>query len=111
MTEYHLSVKRADCFVNAPYGFLEEGLIDTFIEHGLQPEIGLEGEILYTRKKSDYKKIADLLRENSLSCTLHAPFFDLAPGAIDPEILAVSRNKLRLAFELITIFRPRAVIC
>ncbi len=111
LTENSLSVKRTDCFVNAPYGFLEEGLIDTFIEHGLQPEIGLEGGILYTRKESDYKKIAALLQENSLSCTLHAPFFDLAPGALDHKILSISRDKLRLAFELISIFRPRAVIC
>ncbi|MFW8602372.1 sugar phosphate isomerase/epimerase family protein [Desulfobacterota bacterium M19] len=111
MTETSWPVKRSDCFVNAPYGFLEEGLIDTFIEQGLQPEIGLEGEILYTRKESDYCKIADLLRRNSLSCTLHAPFFDLAPGAIDYKILTVSREKLRLAFELISIFKPRAVIC
>jgi len=105
------SISHDQCFINAPFRHLEEGLLELFIEHGLQPEIGLEGEILYTRKKDDYADIARQLKENSLSCTLHAPFFDLAPGALDPYVLEATRHKMRLAFDLIEIFHPQAIIC
>jgi sugar phosphate isomerase/epimerase len=98
-------------FINAPFRHLEDGLLDMFIKNGLQPEIGLEGDFLYTRKPADYEIIARRLQEHSLSCTLHAPFFDLAPGALDPNILEATRHKMSLAFALIDIFKPKAIIC
>ena len=85
--------------------------MELFIEHGLQPEIGLEGDVLYTRSREDFQRLAATLQRHNLSCTLHAPFFDLAPGGLDPKIRQVSREKLALAFELIPIFKPRQVIC
>ena len=99
------------CFVNAPFLKLKEGLIDLFIEHNLQPEIGLEGDVLYSQSNADFRAIATKLKENGLGCTLHAPFFDLAPGALDKTILAATRTKLKRAFELIEIFEPKAIIC
>ena len=99
------------CYINAPFYQLEDGLLDFFIENGFQPEIGLEGDALYQRNSDDFIKIAKKLQRNGLSCTLHAPFFDLSPGALDQNILKVSRNKLRLAFGLIEIFKPSAIIC
>ncbi len=100
-----------DLFINAPFLHLEEGLLDVYIKKRLQPEIGLEGGFLYTRQKEDFKNIARKLQENSLSCTLHAPFFDLTPGALDLRILEATRHKFALAFDLIEIFHPRAIIC
>lgn len=106
---FHTTPER--CFINAPYLDLENGLLDLFIEHGLQPEIGLEGNFLYTRTMADFQRVAATLAKHKLFCTLHAPFFDLAPGALDPHIRAASREKLQMAFELIEIFQPKAIIC
>lgn len=99
------------CFINAPFHQLEGDLLPFFLRHRFQPEIGLEGESLYNKSASDFRKIALSLHQEGLSCTLHAPFFDLAPGALDPKIRAVTREKLKLAFELIDIFKPQAIIC
>ncbi|MBA3013776.1 MAG: sugar phosphate isomerase/epimerase [Desulfobulbaceae bacterium] len=100
------------CFINAPILHLLEGeLLSLFLKHRFQPEIGLEGNALYSKSKSDFQKIAHSLTDEGLSCTLHAPFFDLSPGALDPKIRAATREKLQLAFELIDIFKPQAVIC
>ncbi|MCF8057444.1 MAG: sugar phosphate isomerase/epimerase [Desulfocapsa sp.] len=99
------------CFINAPWYDLKERYLDLFLEQKLQPEIGLEGLCLYEETEENFKKIANTLQDNGLSCTLHAPFFDLAPGALDPQILEVSRNKLRKAFSLIALFRPKSVVC
>ncbi len=99
------------CFVNAPWYELKGRYLDLFLEHKIQPEIGLEGLCLYEESTDNFKEIAELLIKNDLSCTLHAPFFDLAPGALDPKILKASRNKLRKAFQLIPIFQPKSIVC
>lgn len=101
----------ARCFVNAPWQMLKTDLLELFLEHGIQPEIGLEGTCLYDEDPAEFRRVADILRKHNLACTLHAPFFDLAPGAFDPYILAASREKLRRAFDLLAIFRPRSIVC
>jgi sugar phosphate isomerase/epimerase len=99
------------CFVSAPWYELKNRYLEMFLEHGIQPEIGLEGLCLYEEGNDEFKKVAATLQANKLSCTLHAPFFDLAPGALDPEILETSRKKLRKAFQLIKIFQPKSIVC
>ncbi|MEN8199404.1 MAG: sugar phosphate isomerase/epimerase family protein [Thermodesulfobacteriota bacterium] len=99
------------CFVNAPWYDLKERYLELFLKWKMQPEIGLEGLCLYEESEANFREMAEILRRNKLSCTLHAPFFDLAPGALDPEILAASRNKLRKAFSLIPIFKPKSIVC
>lgn len=85
--------------------------MDFVLAHRIQPEIGLEGDTLYTATASEYREVAGVLTKAGLDCTLHAPFFDLAPGAMDENILAASRGKLGLAFDLIEVFRPTTVVC
>ena len=106
---FHSSPDR--CFINAPIRQLEGELLPFFLRHRFQPEIGLEGDALYTMSAHEFKQIAKSFKDEGLSCTLHAPFFDLAPGALDKKILAVSREKLQRAFDLIDIFKPQAIIC
>ncbi|HIJ77976.1 MAG: sugar phosphate isomerase/epimerase [Desulfobulbaceae bacterium] len=100
----------ANCFINVPFQRLRNNL-KTLIKQGIQPEIGLEGDTLYTCSETDFAQVAKALKDNGLACTLHAPFFDLAPGALDPYILEASRNKLRRAFSLIELFAPKAIVC
>jgi len=109
-TDGYTSIIRR-CFINAPFEQLEQGLLQTFLDHGLRPEIGLEGECLWSRPDDAFIKVAREFEAKGLACTLHAPFFDLAPGAIDPEIRKVTRRKLRRAFQLTEIFRPRSIVC
>lgn len=104
-------VDKSGFFINAPFQEFQDSLLNLFITHRLQPEIGLEGDVLYTKSRDDFKQVADTLKSHKLRCTLHAPFFDLAPGALDPHIRQASRNKLRLAFDLIPLFKPKAIVC
>ena len=104
---YHVT---SHCFVNAPFKFLREN-IDEFIKNRIQPEIGLEGDILYELSLKDFSPVACRLLEAGLSCTIHAPFYEISPGAIDPCIRRVSRKKLHLAFDLISVFKPKSIVC
>ena len=99
------------CFVNAPWYELKDRYLDLFLQHSIQPEIGLEGLCLYEESEDEFRRIALILKDNGLACTLHAPFFDLSPGALDPVILEASRNKLRKAAKLISIFQPKSMVC
>lgn len=98
------------CFINFPFRRLQQEM-DLVLAHRIQPEIGLEGDTLYTATAAEYREVAGALAGAGLGCTLHAPFFDLAPGALDEKILAASRAKLGKAFDLIEIFRPASVVC
>ena len=108
-TQYSSITKK--CFVNAPFEQLEQGLLNVFLSHALQPEIGLEGECLWTIEKSSFADMARKFTEKGLACTMHAPFFDLTPGALDQKIREVSREKLRRAFALIEVFKPKSIVC
>lgn len=98
------------CFVNVPFNYLKDN-IDLIVRLGIQPEIGLEDDILYTYSIEEFSEIADKLKEATLPCTLHAPFHELSIGALDPFIRKASRNKLRKALDLIAVFQPQSIVC
>jgi sugar phosphate isomerase/epimerase len=104
------SVLKENCFVSASFLTLQQN-IDFYIEQCIQPEIGLEGTVLYDFSPADFSRVADQLSRAGLKCTLHSPFYELYVGSLDPHIRAVSRKKLKKAFELIEIFRPESIVC
>ncbi|MBU0485950.1 MAG: sugar phosphate isomerase/epimerase [Proteobacteria bacterium] len=99
------------CFVNAPFDRLRQDLLAKFIENRLQPEIGLEGDCLYNCSRQDFKDLARTFQAEGLACTIHAPFYDLSPGASDQYIRQSSLNKLKKSFELIEVFKPQSIVC
>ena len=98
------------CFINLPFTdfFQYQGII---IDQLLQPEIGLEGEVLDTASADDFRNAAGILKKHRLRCTLHAPFGGLLPGAADRSVLQATRRKLKKAFELIPLFEPASIVC
>ncbi len=98
-------------FINAPIERLQTDLLDLFISHRFRPEIGLEGPALWNLSRDDFADLAMILAKNNMTCTLHAPFHDLAPGGFEQEIVRLSRKKLGLAFDLLPLFSPRSIVC
>lgn len=98
------------CFINVPFRRLQDDL-DLILEERIQPEIGLDGDVLYTTDIRDFEELAAILRNADLACTLHAPFFDLSPGALDENIRKASLGKLNKAFALIPVFEPASIVC
>ncbi|MBM9510818.1 sugar phosphate isomerase/epimerase family protein [Desulfogranum marinum] len=100
------------CFINAPFDRLcPDDLLPFFLDNKLQPEIGLEGNFLWTEPDKNFQEMADKLRDHGLSCTLHAPFHDLVPGGFDSQIISLSRQKLHRAFSLLPVFKPKSIVC
>ena len=108
--EQNLSQIIAHCFVNIPFSEFDkyEHLV---AQYRINPEIGLDGDALYSFSRQDFLDRARYLNDAGLSCTLHAPFHDMLPGARDQYILQAVRDKLRRCFDLLEIFKPRSIVC
>ncbi|WP_028582914.1 sugar phosphate isomerase/epimerase family protein [Desulfogranum mediterraneum] len=101
----------AHCFITTPYPRLHDDLHRLLLPQRLQPEIGLEGNALWHEPGARFEEAARLLHGCGLAATIHAPFQDLTPGGFDERILDLSREKLRRAFALLPLFRPRSIVC
>ncbi len=69
------------------------------IERRLQPEIAFKWFDL-DRSADELSRWGDQLNEAGLGVTVHAPFMDLNPGAIDPLIRDATRGRFERTLEL-----------
>lgn len=97
--------------VNVPFPFLVNGYLARFLDKGLNPEIGLDAWSLGTYPPGTFRRIARAFEGAGRRLTIHGPFQDLAPGALDDLILTASRQRLRQAWRWLPVFRPEAVVC
>lgn len=97
--------------VNVPFAFLWRGYLERFLKRGLNPEIGLDAYSLGHYPPGVFRRAARAFQEAGRRITLHAPFQDLAPGALDDGVLRASRRRLRQAFRYLPVFRPLAIVC
>jgi sugar phosphate isomerase/epimerase len=94
-----------------PFRLLRESYLSLFLEHRLNPEIGIDGEVMDTCSRKEFAEIAAMFHQEGLSITLHGPFYDLVPGGMDKKILKASRERLKEAFDLIPVFEPMSMVC
>jgi sugar phosphate isomerase/epimerase len=97
--------------VNIPFSYLFSGYLERFLKQGLNPEIGLDGYSLRHYPPGVFRGVGRTFQQAGRRLTLHGPFQDLAPGALDDEVLAASRGRLRRAFRYLPVFKPVAVVC
>lgn len=60
--------------------------------------------------ESWHRETAAMLRAEGLACGVHLPFFDLHPGSFNDAILAASRETLRRAAALASLYAPHHMI-
>jgi len=97
--------------VNIPFAFLLDGYLELFLAKGLNPEIGLDAGSLSHCRPQTFRRIARAFQRAGRRLTLHGPFQDLAPGALDDAVLAASRRRLRQALRWLPLFQPLALVC
>jgi len=94
-----------------PFQMLVDEYLDLILKEEINPEIGLDCFTLDCFSRREFCDVADVLHGAGLSVTLHAPFFDLRPGALDRKVREVTVERLREVFDLVPCFRPRSVVC
>jgi sugar phosphate isomerase/epimerase len=97
--------------VNIPFAFLVDSYLAKFLQGGLHPEIGLDAFSLEYYPKKVFQEMARSFKKAKRRITLHAPFQDLLPGALDEWIRNASRHRLHQAFRWLPVFRPVAIVC
>ncbi len=97
--------------VHVPFRLLMGEQLSLFIEHKLQPEISFSSFELDSFNPADFRLIAERLRQVDLPITLHAPFMDLRPGALDEKIRRSSIERFQQLFSIAPLFKPRSIVC
>lgn len=94
-----------------PWRLLKEKYLPSVLANRINPEIGVSGDVIDTHSEEEFSEIASLLHNEGLTISLHAPFYDLAPGGMDKKILKATRERLQQLFDLLPLFRPISVVC
>ena len=97
--------------VHVPFHYLLGEHLSIFIEEKINPEISFSSFELDSYRPDDFRKVADTLLGAGLSVTLHAPFMDLRPGAIDVRIRQASVDRIRQLFDIAPYFQPKSIVC
>lgn len=95
--------------VNLPFKMLLENLPAIF-DWGIQPEIYFSAEILDQLDWAMVQRISAQFKDKDISITFHAPFMDLNPGAVDPEIRRITSFRFHQVMDLVPLFNPRTII-
>ncbi len=94
--------------VHVPCGRLEE-LLPLLLEQRLQPEIAFKWFDL-DRSPAEVCRWGRRLADAGLAVTVHAPFMDLNPGAIDPLIRNVTRRRFDRTLQLAGLLNAHLIV-
>ena len=94
-----------------PFPLLRDKYLPLVLRERINPEIGITFKALDGFRPSDFREVAEKLRDAGLSITIHGPFMDLRPGALDPRIRKVTIDRLKQMFDLAPYFQPRSIVC
>ena len=97
--------------VNAPAVLLKEGLWRPLVRFGLRPEVGLDHRALDNMTWAEFTELAGIFSRAGLRPSVHGPFLDLSPGAKDPRVLALTRERLDRAVEIAVLFGAEHMVC
>jgi sugar phosphate isomerase/epimerase len=94
--------------VHVPYERVEEYL-HFIIENQINPEIYFSSQSLDAVQSSDIISLRDRLDYNP-SFTIHAPFMDLSPGAVDSKIREITIGRFSHVLDIAEILKPKAIV-
>jgi sugar phosphate isomerase/epimerase len=94
---------------HVPYGRLAEHL-DYAIANRINPEVFFSAEALDHLVWEELSSLAGALHAADLKTTIHAPFLDLNPGAVDPTIRAASRHRIQQVMQAAELLRPEVIV-
>jgi sugar phosphate isomerase/epimerase len=84
--------------------------IDEAITRRLLPEISIDASALDSFDRKEAEQMAEKLRNHGIESTIHGPFWDLNPGAIDPKIRDVTRERIDHTLDAASVFGASCVV-
>ncbi len=95
--------------VHLPYRNLEAGL-PLVLDQGLQPEIAFRGPDLDAASLQELRGLGRRLAGAGLAVTVHGPFHDLNPGALEPLVWQATRQRFLQTLEAAAALGARLVV-
>jgi sugar phosphate isomerase/epimerase len=92
-----------------PYLRLSEHL-KYVIAHRINPELFFSAEALERVVWEELAAQSTLLHTAGLNTTIHAPFMDLNPGALDTTIREATRKRFKQVFQAAEVLKPRVIV-
>jgi len=99
----------ANIHANVPYSRLAEQL-EYVVANRINPEVFFSAEVLDHLVWEELSAQAQVLHAAGLRTTIHAPFLDLNPGALDPLIREVTRQRCKQVFQAAEQLKPRVIV-
>lgn len=100
---------RQTIHAHVPYTRLAEHL-EYAVANLVNPEVFLSADSLDTMVWEELAAHASVLREAGLATTIHSPFLDLNPGAIDSSIREATRHRIRQVMQAAELLRPKVIV-
>lgn len=94
---------------HVPYARLGEHL-EFAIANRINPEVYLPAESLDQIVWEELAAHSDVLKSSGLATTIHSPFMDLNPGAMDSSIRGVTRRRIQQVMKAAELLRPRVIV-
>jgi len=94
---------------HVPYTQLSQRL-EYLVAHKINPEVFFSADALDHIVWEELSAQATLLHSAGLATTIHAPFLDLNPGALDPFIRDVTRKRFQQVFRAAEQLKPRVIV-
>ncbi|HIJ80140.1 MAG TPA: sugar phosphate isomerase/epimerase [Desulfuromonadales bacterium] len=94
---------------HVPYSRLGEHL-EYAITHRINPEIFFPAESLDNLVWEELASLAGAIHDAGLTTTIHSPFLDLNPGAIDSSIRSATRHRIDQVLKAAELVRPRVIV-
>ena len=105
-----MAPKRPQLLINVPYGMVRESLA-RLSALGVGAEIYLDNREVGEIDTGSARTIGRELRERGIPCTVHAPYMDLSPGAVDADVRRLTEEKLKEAVDLSLALGAEGVVC
>ena len=100
---------KSNLHVHVPYGRMAEQL-EFVIDNHINPELFFSAEVLDNLVWEELYSVSSALHAADLKTTIHAPFLDLNPGAVDTSIRAVSHHRIEQLLKVAEQLRPRVIV-
>jgi sugar phosphate isomerase/epimerase len=100
---------RSNIHAHVPYPRLSEHL-EYIVTNRINPEVFFSAHSLDHLVCEELSAQARILHHAGLNTTIHAPFLDLNPGALDPSIREVTHKRFQQVFQAADQLNPRVIV-
>jgi endonuclease IV len=94
--------------IHIPFDKIQE-YIDFIIKNSLNLEIYFSSEVLDRISSKNILAVQNML-EHKPSLSIHAPFMDLSPGAVDSQVREATLRRFSHMLDISELLKPKAIV-